>query len=87
MTAPDGVRRMRMTPLQARQAGSLKGYGFTITFEDPHSSKLISSPALTDSPTLTPLAASGSQFHERCTCGATCQDIGGGRCRYEAGDA
>lgn len=53
----------------------------------PHSSKLSSSQALTDSPTLTPLAASGSQFHERCTCGATCQDIGGGRCRYEAGDA
>ncbi len=29
------IRRMTMTPLEPRTAGGLKGFGFTVRFDDP----------------------------------------------------
>jgi len=47
--SPERANRiMSMTPLQPREANGLKGFGFTVTFDDPNSSAPTSSPEKTD---------------------------------------
>lgn len=51
------MRRMSISPLQAMERGGLKGFGFSVTFHEPQSSKPSPSP---EARTTAEPAASGS---------------------------
>lgn len=43
--ASEPIRRMSMTPLEPREAGGLKGFGFTVRFDEPETIPPVSDPA------------------------------------------
>jgi len=56
--SPERARSMRMTPLQPREANGLKGFGFTVNFEDPAIALLPDAAGQTGEDATTPLASS-----------------------------
>jgi len=43
--ASEPIRRMSMTPLEPREAGGLKGFGFTVRFDEPETIPPVADPA------------------------------------------